>query len=163
MIRFLAYLLAALVLPGVAAAQGKIRIEKAADGTLTATARTTLKQTDYGIQPVSVAGVVNVITKKEIKGLHLDGSAGISQRGDADEQRASITYGFGDQNQTKLEGIDTTEGTGANAGYFDFGSFEEFQVGGAGSGAVFSPSPQFLSMPPSHSLAVSRTGSQILG
>ena len=37
-----------------------IRIEKAADGTLTATARTTLKQTDYGIQPVSVAGVVNV-------------------------------------------------------------------------------------------------------
>ncbi len=46
-----------------------------------------------------------------------------------------LVYGFGDQNQTKLEGIDTTEGTGANAGYFDFGSFEEFQVGGAGSGA----------------------------
>ena len=50
-------------------------------------------------------------------------------------QTGFLTYGFGDQNQTKLEGIDTTEGTAANAGYFDFGSFEEFQVGGAGSGA----------------------------
>jgi hypothetical protein len=49
-------------------------------------------------------------------------------------QTGFLTYGFGDQNQTKLEGIDTTEGTGANAGYFDFGSFEEFQVGGAGTG-----------------------------
>ena len=49
-------------------------------------------------------------------------------------QTGFLTYGFGDQNQTKLEGIDTTEGTGANAGYFDFGSFEEFQVGGAGIG-----------------------------
>jgi outer membrane receptor protein involved in Fe transport len=45
------------------------------------------------------------------------------------------TYGFDDQNQTKLEGIDTTEGTSANAGYFDFGSFEEFSVGGAGNSA----------------------------
>ncbi len=45
------------------------------------------------------------------------------------------TYGFDDQNQTKLEGIDTTEGTAANAGYFDFGSFEELQVGGAGNDA----------------------------
>ncbi|MGE3276276.1 MAG: TonB-dependent receptor [Vicinamibacterales bacterium] len=44
-------------------------------------------------------------------------------------------YGFDSQNQTKLEGIDTTEGTSANAGYFDFGSFEEFQVGGAGNNA----------------------------
>ncbi len=40
-----------------------------------------------------------------------------------------------DQNQTRLEGIDTTEATNANAGYFDFGSFEEFQVGGAGADA----------------------------
>jgi hypothetical protein len=50
-------------------------------------------------------------------------------------QTGFLSYGFGDQSQTKLEGIDTTEGTSANAGYFDFGSFEEFQVGGAGSGA----------------------------
>ena len=45
------------------------------------------------------------------------------------------TYGFDDQNQTKVEGIDTTEATSANAGYFDFGSFEEFQIGGAGADA----------------------------
>ncbi len=44
-------------------------------------------------------------------------------------------YGFDDQNQTRLEGIDTTEATSANAGYFDFGSFEEMQVGGGGSDA----------------------------
>ncbi len=44
-------------------------------------------------------------------------------------------YGFDTQNQTKLEGIDTTEARAGNAGYFDFGSFEEFQVGGAGSDA----------------------------
>ena len=50
-------------------------------------------------------------------------------------QTGFLTYGFGDQNQTKLEGIDTTESTNANAGYFDFGSFEEFQVGGAGNSA----------------------------
>jgi hypothetical protein len=45
------------------------------------------------------------------------------------------SYGFDTQNQTRVEGIDTTEGTNANAGYFDFGSFEEFQVGGAGADA----------------------------
>jgi hypothetical protein len=45
------------------------------------------------------------------------------------------TYGFDSQNQTRMEGIDTTEGTAANAGYFDFGSFEEFQVGGSGADA----------------------------
>src|SRR5215213_4040542 len=33
------------------------------------------------------------------------------------------SYGFDTQNQTRVEGIDTTEGTAANAGYFDFGSF----------------------------------------
>ena len=43
----------------------------------------------------AVAGVVNVIVKKEITGLHLNGSAGISQRGDAAEQRIDATYGFG--------------------------------------------------------------------
>jgi hypothetical protein len=50
-------------------------------------------------------------------------------------QTGFLSYGFDTQNQTKLEGIDTTEATAANAGYFDFGSFEEFQVGGGGSDA----------------------------
>jgi iron complex outermembrane receptor protein len=43
----------------------------------------------------AVAGVVNVIVKKEIVGLHLNGSGGISQRGDAGEQRIDGTFGYG--------------------------------------------------------------------
>ncbi len=44
----------------------------------------------------AIAGVVNVIIKRKITGLHLTGSAGITQRGDAGEQRLSATYGYGD-------------------------------------------------------------------
>ncbi|MBB4841148.1 iron complex outermembrane receptor protein [Sphingomonas kyeonggiensis] len=44
----------------------------------------------------AVAGVINVITKKEIKGLHANVSAGISQRGDGAENRGDLTWGFGD-------------------------------------------------------------------
>lgn len=44
-------------------------------------------------------------------------------------------YGLSQQRTTRIEGINTTENTDANAGYFDFGSFEEFQIGGAGTGA----------------------------
>jgi hypothetical protein len=53
----------------------------------------------------------------------------------AGTQTGFITYGVDVQNQTKIEGIDTTEGVNANAGYFDFGSFEELSVGGAGNSA----------------------------
>ena len=48
-------------------------------------------------------------------------------------QTGYLTYGVGDQNKTMIEGINVTESTSANAGYFDFGSFEEFQAGGAGN------------------------------
>jgi hypothetical protein len=58
----------------------------------------------------------------------------------AGTQTGYVTYGLDVQNQTKIEGIDTTEGNNANAGYFDFGSFEEFAIGGAGKDAEnFSP------------------------
>jgi hypothetical protein len=43
------------------------------------------------------------------------------------------TYGVSGQNKTLLEGINVTEGTDSNAGYFDFGSFEEMQLGGSGN------------------------------
>lgn len=46
----------------------------------------------------AVAGVVNIITKKEIQGVHVDGSAAISQRGDSAEHRISATAGYGDLN-----------------------------------------------------------------
>ncbi len=48
-------------------------------------------------------------------------------------QTTYSTYGFQGQNKTLLEGINVTEGQDANAGYFDFGSFEEFSIGGAGN------------------------------
>ncbi|HEX8654789.1 MAG TPA: TonB-dependent receptor [Allosphingosinicella sp.] len=44
----------------------------------------------------AIAGVINIITRREIQGLHLNASAGISQRGDAGEQRIDLTYGYGD-------------------------------------------------------------------
>lgn len=46
----------------------------------------------------AIAGVVNIITKKEIQGLHIGGSAGVSQKGDAAEQRIDVTWGYGDLN-----------------------------------------------------------------
>jgi hypothetical protein len=66
-------------------------------------------------------------------GLHMQAyDVGGSHAG---TQTGYLTYGVSIQNQTKIEGIDTTEGRDANAGYFDFGSFEEFQIGGAGNSA----------------------------
>ena len=44
----------------------------------------------------AVAGVVNIITKKQITGLHLNTSYGLSQRQDAGERRFDATYGYGD-------------------------------------------------------------------
>jgi iron complex outermembrane receptor protein len=44
----------------------------------------------------AIAGVVNVITKKEIQGFHLNGSGGFSQEGGGAEQRADFTWGTGD-------------------------------------------------------------------
>ena len=44
----------------------------------------------------AVAGVVNVIIKKQVNGFHANASGGISQRGDAGEQRLDATYGYGD-------------------------------------------------------------------
>jgi len=43
----------------------------------------------------AIAGVVNVVIKKEIQGLHLNMSAGTSQHGDYGEQRFDVTYGKG--------------------------------------------------------------------
>ena len=44
----------------------------------------------------AIAGVVNVVIKKQINGLHLNASGGISSHGDAGEQRVDATYGYGD-------------------------------------------------------------------
>ena len=44
----------------------------------------------------AVAGVVNIITRKEIQGLHANGSFGRSSRGDGNEYRIDLSAGFGD-------------------------------------------------------------------
>jgi iron complex outermembrane receptor protein len=44
----------------------------------------------------AVAGVVNIITKKQVVGFHATAEAGISGRGDAANHRVSATYGVGD-------------------------------------------------------------------
>jgi len=44
----------------------------------------------------AIAGVVNVIVKRQITGVHLNGSGAISQRGDNGERRLSATVGYGD-------------------------------------------------------------------
>ena len=43
----------------------------------------------------AIAGVVNVVVKKEIQGLHVNLSGGISQLGDAGEKRFDATWGKG--------------------------------------------------------------------
>ncbi|AOR76747.1 TonB-dependent receptor plug domain-containing protein [Novosphingobium resinovorum] len=44
----------------------------------------------------AIAGVVNIITKKEVQGIHANGSLGVSDRGDSGEQRIDLTVGYGD-------------------------------------------------------------------
>lgn len=43
----------------------------------------------------AIAGVVNVVIKKEIQGLHVNLSSGISQHGDDGERRIDATWGIG--------------------------------------------------------------------
>ena len=50
-------------------------------------------------------------------------------------QTGYMAFGVSSSTRPKVEGINSTEGTEANGGYFDFGSFEEFQLGGSGNGA----------------------------
>jgi iron complex outermembrane recepter protein len=43
----------------------------------------------------AIAGVVNIITKKEVLGFHVGGSTGLSEEGGADENRIDLTWGTG--------------------------------------------------------------------
>jgi iron complex outermembrane receptor protein len=44
----------------------------------------------------AIAGVVNIITKKEIKGWHIGASDGFAQQGGALQRTLDVTYGIGD-------------------------------------------------------------------
>ncbi len=50
----------------------------------------------------AVAGVVNIITKKQVTGIHLTAESGISERGDAANHRLSATVGYGDVNEDRF-------------------------------------------------------------
>jgi iron complex outermembrane receptor protein len=43
----------------------------------------------------AIAGVINVITKKEIQGLHFGGASALSAAGGGDENRIDLTWGIG--------------------------------------------------------------------
>jgi iron complex outermembrane receptor protein len=44
----------------------------------------------------AIAGVVNVITKRNVQGLHVTGSLGWAQHGAGEEQKFDVLWGFGD-------------------------------------------------------------------
>lgn len=44
----------------------------------------------------AIGGVINIITKKQIKGLHFSLSAGTSEKGGGDKKNASVAWGKGD-------------------------------------------------------------------
>ncbi|MGN6278027.1 MAG: TonB-dependent receptor plug domain-containing protein [Sphingomonas sp.] len=47
----------------------------------------------------AIAGVINVIIKKEITGVHVNASSGVSEYGDDGEQRIDATLGYGKLNE----------------------------------------------------------------
>jgi outer membrane receptor protein involved in Fe transport len=50
----------------------------------------------------AIAGVVNIILRKDFRGVEVAGSYGVTERGDGDETRASITAGWGDLAKDKF-------------------------------------------------------------
>ncbi|MGI4859766.1 MAG: TonB-dependent receptor plug domain-containing protein [Janthinobacterium lividum] len=50
----------------------------------------------------AIAGVVNIITKKNFKGLQVDGSYGTSTHGDGGKKKFSVLGGFGDLNSDRF-------------------------------------------------------------
>ena len=53
----------------------------------------------------------------------------------AGTQTTYFVYGTTDQNRPMVEGINSTEGTGAFGNYVDYGSFEEVSIGSGASSA----------------------------
>ena len=63
----------------------------------------------------AIAGVVNVILRKDFQGATANVSAGTSQRGDGDEYRASFTAGKGDPRQDRYNAFVNVELTSREA------------------------------------------------
>jgi iron complex outermembrane receptor protein len=78
----------------------------------------------------AVAGVVNIITKKNVVGFHGTAEGGISQRGDAGNRRVSATYGYGDLNDQGFNAYISAHYVGSDALYnrdrgYPFGTDDE--------------------------------------
>lgn len=50
----------------------------------------------------AIAGVINIITKRQVTGLHFGAEAGIAQGGYAGQQNIEATYGFGDLDENGI-------------------------------------------------------------
>ena len=50
----------------------------------------------------AVAGVVNIITKKQVTGIHLTAESGVTERGDGGNHRLTGTVGYGDLSQDRF-------------------------------------------------------------
>jgi hypothetical protein len=61
----------------------------------------------------------------------------------AGTQTTYSAYGLRDQNRVLIDGVNTTEGTGGAGFYFDYGAFQEFQLGTAANDASM-PTPGVL-------------------
>ena len=53
----------------------------------------------------------------------------------AGTQTGYSAYGYSGQVRIQIDGVNTTEGTGAAGFYYDYGSFDEIQLGGDGNDA----------------------------
>jgi hypothetical protein len=61
----------------------------------------------------------------------------------AGTQTGYSAYGFSGQNRVQIDGVNTTEGTGSAGFYFDYGAFDEVQLG-ADSNDASMPTPGVL-------------------
>ena len=57
----------------------------------------------------AIAGVVNIILRKDFTGVEISGGLGTSQERDADETRASLTAGFGDLSRNRFNVMATLD------------------------------------------------------
>jgi iron complex outermembrane receptor protein len=130
----------------------------------------------------AIGGVVNIITRKEIQGVEGTVEGGISQRGDAGEQRVTLTAGYGDLQaqgfNVYLNGeYERDDYVGYNARGFPYNSTDLTSIGGLDNNygatgafgarrgtisAVVRPATQTIAGNPFTGVAVPNSLSQVL-
>ncbi|MES2054918.1 MAG: TonB-dependent receptor [Pseudomonadota bacterium] len=130
----------------------------------------------------AIGGVVNIITRKEIKGIEGTVEGGISQRGDGGEQRLTLTAGYGDLSEQgfnvylngeyehdALIGVadrkfpyNTTDLTSIGGLNNNVGAFGAFGARVGTISAVVRPATQLIPGNPYSGVALPNTLSQVL-